>query len=263
MADDPGFPMWRRWGGMRSPEFAALDPQQTVAVLPLGAVEQHGPHLPLETDLAVAEEVIWAAQPHCTGPQTVLVLPPSPFGASIEHESFPGTLSIDPTTLAALWTDIGRSVARAGVRKLVMVNAHGGQRDVMGPVARRLRKDCGMLVVPVSWTDFRVHRAHFPKPEHADDIHAGPSETALMLHMAPGTVDLSAIEDRPRMGESVLGVDGIDRAWMAEDLNPSGAVGRASLGTAEIGRAILDDAGRAIADVLARVAGASLPGTQA
>ena len=104
---------------------------QTIAVLPVAATEQHGPHLPLDVDRALVDGVVAAALPHLGADLPALFLPTQAVGLSPEHAAFAGTLTLKAETLIRLWTDIGESVAAAGVRKLVLLNAHGGPRHFM------------------------------------------------------------------------------------------------------------------------------------
>jgi len=135
-----------RWAELNTRDFAALDPARTVAVLPLGATEQHGPHLPLSVDTVLVDGVVNAALAHLTATDPVLVLPTQTLGLSTEHTAFAGTLHLSPQTLIQLWCDIGASVARAGVKKLLMFNAHGGNVGLMDVVARELRAQHGQLL---------------------------------------------------------------------------------------------------------------------
>ena len=129
------------WQDRTTADFRHLDPETTVALLPVAAVEQHGPHLPLITDALINDGLVRAALALVSSRPTLLVLPALSVGLSPEHTSFPGTLAIADSTLADGWTDVGRSVARAGVRKLVILNTHGGQKALVDLVAMRLRAD--------------------------------------------------------------------------------------------------------------------------
>ena len=128
-----------------------MDPQRAVAVLPLGATEQHGPHLSLNVDTQLVDGVVQAALPHLTAEDQVLVLPTQALGLSTEHQAFAGTLTLSPETLLRVWCEMGEAVARAGLRKLVLFNAHGGNVAPMDIVARELRGRCNMLVFSSSW----------------------------------------------------------------------------------------------------------------
>jgi len=118
--------------------------ERIVAILPVAAIEQHGPHLPLGVDAIINEGIVRAAMPLM--PDSVLVLPTMEIGKSNEHQAFPGTLTLSAETLIRLWTEIGDSVARAGVRKLLIFNSHGGQTGLPEVVATDLRARLGMIV---------------------------------------------------------------------------------------------------------------------
>ena len=143
-------PRWpsRYWAEVTAHDFALAQTQglaaQTIAVLPLGATEQHGPHLPLRVDTALAEGMVAAALAQLPAHVPALALPTQAIGLSGEHQAFAGTLSLQPATLLALWGDIGAGVARAGVKKLLLFNAHGGNVSSMDIVARQLRQQHGL-----------------------------------------------------------------------------------------------------------------------
>ncbi|HEX2547276.1 MAG TPA: creatininase family protein, partial [Ramlibacter sp.] len=134
----------RFWAELTSADFASLDPATTVAVLPVGATEQHGPHLPLSVDHSLADGIVARALPQLPASASVLVLPTQQVGYSPEHASFPGTLTLPIETVIATWVAIGESVARTGVRKLLVFNTHGGQASLLDIVARELRVRCGL-----------------------------------------------------------------------------------------------------------------------
>ena len=144
-------PCSRFWAELSTRDFAALDPATAVAVLPLGATEQHGPHLPLCVDSMLADGIVAAALPMLGAELPVLFLPTQQIGLSPEHARFPGTLTLSAGTLIRMWKEIGACVARAGVRKLVLFNAHGGHVGAMDIVARELRAEQGLIVLSVSW----------------------------------------------------------------------------------------------------------------
>src|SRR5262245_16696919 len=139
-------PSKRFWAELKSSEFATLDPNSTVAILPVAAVEQHGPHLPVMTDTAIAQGMIETVLARLPADLDVLFLPIQTIGKSNEHLRSPGTITFSAENLIRIWVEIGESVHRAGLRKLVIVNSHGGNTDVVGIVARELRVALGMLV---------------------------------------------------------------------------------------------------------------------
>ncbi len=228
-------------------EIAALRERTPVAVIAVGAVEQHGPHLPLATDAAIAEGFLAETARRVPETLDVLVLPVQQIGKSDEHLSFPGTLTLSAETLIRAWVEIGESVARAGVRRLVIVSSHGGNSEVMGIVARELRLRRAMLAVATAWHRFGRPEGLFDAEEIRHGIHGGDVETSLMLHFRPDLVR------RDRAGDFVPASVEMARdfawlratgpapfAWMTEDLHPLGACGNAGLATAEKGRRLAE-----------------------
>ena len=258
----------RFWADLSARDFAALQSTgqaaQVVAVLPVAAVEQHGPHLPLSVDATLLQGVIDAALPHLGADVPALFLPPQNIGLSTEHENFPGTLTLSPATVIALWTELGACVARAGVKKLLIFNSHGGNVAVMDIVARELRQRHGLLVYSASWFSLPQPpevQGLFSAQEHRFGIHAGDIETSMMLHLAPGTVHMehaqnfrSTSQDRAERFAILGNGKSAKMGWAIEDYHPSGAVGQADAATADKGRAVVQAAGAALAALLAEVA---------
>jgi creatinine amidohydrolase len=233
---------------------------QTVAVLPVAATEQHGPHLPLSVDAALAQGVIEAALPLLPPDLPALFLPPMSVGLSTEHLSYPGTLTLAPATLIALWTELGACVARAGIQKLLLFNGHGGNVAAMDIVARELRQRHALLVYSASWFSLPLPDAVtglFSAEEHRFGIHGGEIETSMMLHLAPATVHMerarrwrSASQDRAAAHAIAGNGRSAKMGWAMEDYHPAGAVGNAAAATADKGRAVVQAAGQALAQLL-------------
>jgi creatinine amidohydrolase len=245
------------WSDLSSGDVRDL-PAEAVAVLPLGATEQHGPHLPLSVDTDLTLAVIDRAMLRLPDGVRAPVLPPLAVTRSGEHGNWPGTLTLSAATLLAVLADIGESVTRSGVARLVMFNGHGGNRTLMEVAARDLRLRHRMLVATASWFDFAVTEGLFDPTELAMDLHAGESETAAMLAVRPELVDMARAanfvpamrgwSDRfPRIG--LTGQPG-KPAWAIEDLNPSGACGNAAAADAARGAALLDSAAEGFAAFL-------------
>lgn len=249
----------RFWRDLPWTAFAAL-PEDTVAVLPVAAIEQHGPHLPVAVDAVLNEGVLARVLERLPAEFPVLVLPTQAVGCSVEHLRFPGTLTSTPETLIALWTEIGHSVARAGVKRLVLLNSHGGQLQIMDIVARRLRIECGLFCVGAMWSRFGMPPGLVPPLEARYGIHAGFVETSAMLALRPDLVDMTKARDFPsawmvaeNAAPHLVPGGGAAIAWQAQDLNAAGAVGDAARATAEAGEAILDHAAGRIAAMLEEV----------
>ncbi|MBU1357266.1 MAG: creatininase family protein [Gammaproteobacteria bacterium] len=252
----------RHWAQLTTRDFRSLDPATTVAVLPLGATEQHGPHLPLEVDTTLVDGIVAAAIPRLADNLPVLFLPTQQVGLSPEHARFPGTLTLSAETLIRLWSELGEAVARAGVRKLVFFNAHGGHVGAMDVVARQLRAAHGLIVYSVNWfhLDLGEAGAQFSAEEHRFGVHAGEVETSMMLALAPERVRMGEARDfsstsRQRAADYPVIGDGRSAklAWAMEDYNPEGAAGNAAAATAEKGRAVIDAAASRLAALLAEV----------
>ena len=253
------------WQDFRAEDFEHVDSERTVALLPVGAIEQHGPHLPLATDALINEGIVRAALPLVAPPAVLLVLPALAVGNSPEHARFRGTLAIRDTTVADCWTDIGRSVARAGVRKLVIVNSHGGQRSLVDLVAVRLRAELSMLVVRANYFALGVPPGLFDSVRLAHDIHGGEIETSLMLHLAPELVRRDRLENfsglPQRLAETnrLLGAEKpIGIGWLAEDLHPAGVCGDASRADAAKGARYLEHLAERLAALVAETAATPL-----
>lgn len=246
----------RWWAELGTRDFAQRKASglaaQTVAVLPVAAVEQHGPHLPLSVDATLLQGVIDAALPLLPAELPVLFLPPQNVGLSPEHIRYPGTLTLSPATIIALWTELGECVARAGVKKLLLFNGHGGQVSVMDIVARELRTRCDLLVYSASWFSLPLPEAvagQFSAQEHRFGIHAGEIETSMMLHLAPGTVHMehaqdfrSTSQDRSERYAILGNGKSAKLGWQMQDYHPAGAVGNAAAATADKGRQVVDAA---------------------
>jgi creatinine amidohydrolase len=227
------------WAQYRTTEFAAMDPATTIAILPTCAIEQHGPHLPTGTDTMIAEGMLAQLRATCPDDLNILILPVQAVGKSNEHLHAPGTLTLSAQTALAAWTEIGLSVARAGLRKLVIVNSHGGNLDLVSILSRELRVRAGMLAVKCQWSGFEKPEGMFSEQERRFGIHAGDYETSLMLAFRPESVDMSQAQDFRSSAEHapIPPTGPLSYGWVSSDLNPLGAVGEAHLATAEKGRA--------------------------
>jgi creatinine amidohydrolase len=252
------------WADLTTRDFAQLDLDRTIAVLPVAATEQHGPHLPVSVDTVLVDGVVAACLPHLPDDVKVLFLPTQAVGFSPEHDRFPGTLTLKSETIIRLWTDIGESVAAAGIKKLVLFNSHGGQVSVMDIVARDLRARLNMLVYSVSWFNLPLLdeqgqdlNAQFSAEEHRFGIHAGEVETAMMLALDAAHVDMaqaqnfaSTSQDRATKFPILGNGKSAKLGWQIQDYNASGAVGNAQAATLEKGQALVSAAGRGLAKLL-------------
>jgi creatinine amidohydrolase len=242
-------------------------------VLPVAAVEQHGPHLPLSVDADLADGIVAACCTQLPADSPVLFLPVQRVGYSPEHLGFAGTLTLKAPTVLALWTDIAESVHASGVRRIVLFNTHGGNVGLMDVAARDWRTRLGLLAVSLSWFNLPLKddegadvNARFSAYEQRFGVHAGQVETAMMRALRPELVRMeraaqfpSATEQRAR--DCPLFGDGRSAklAWHMADLNAQGAAGNAAAATAEDGDAVVRAAGRALAQLLGEIAAYPLP----
>ena len=225
------------WSDFRADELAACDPARTIAVLPLAAIEQHGPHLPVGTDTIIAEGMLTRLRADLPEDIDLRLLPVQAVGKSNEHLFAPGVLTLDAEAALRAWVDIGLSVARTGLRKIVIVTSHGGNLDLMSVVARELRVRAGMLAVKCSWGSFGLPPGLYSDFEQTHGLHGGDVETSLMLAFAPQTVDMTRAA-RFDMAQTPIPPTGpVSYGWIASDLNPAGVVGDAHLASADKGRA--------------------------
>ncbi|MBL8582605.1 MAG: creatininase family protein [Rhizobiaceae bacterium] len=231
------------WGDYRTTEYASIDAQATIAVLPVAAIEQHGPHLPVSTDTTIMNGMLETVIARLPADLDIRILPVQAVGKSNEHVHAPGTLTLPPAVLIEAWTELGISIARAGVRKLVIVNSHGGNEEIMGIVSRELRVREKMLSVKTSWQRFGRPAGMYTELEDRHGIHGGDVETSLMLHFRPDLVDMTQAQNfvsrvvQAEKDFSLLRHTGTHAfAWIASDLNAHGVVGDASIATAEKGR---------------------------
>ena len=249
------------WDELTWPDFQALDRERTVAVLPVAATEQHGPHLPLSVDATINRGVLSRALELVPADLPLLILPALPVGYSLEHTAFPGTLSVGADTLRKLWCDIGRSVHRAGLRKLLIFNSHGGQPQIADIAARELRRELGMMVVIAHSYGFGEPAGLFSDDERQHGIHGGANETSQMLHLRPDLVRQDEIADFHSAAANVettyrelrLESDSSKTGWQTQDLNPLGVCGDATAASAEAGRALIDHTAGRLATLLTEI----------
>lgn len=245
------------WADYSTAAISERDLSKSVIILPIAAVEQHGPHLPLGVDSIINRAIVERVVAQLQRDADVLILPPMNIGKSDEHLAFPGTLAIGLETLRQVWLDMARSVARAGARRIVFFNSHGGQMALMDIVCRDIRIELGMLAVACSW--FRVTPIDdlFGAAEIQHGIHGGDIETSMMLAIAPDLVDMSKAEDFSPLtmeieqsGSPLTAEGAVGFGWQAQDLHPAGVCGNASAATAEKGKAVLERAAKGLLELI-------------
>ena len=227
-------------------------------MLPLAAIEQHGPHLPLSTDLEIGLGLIGEAFRGLDPGFPVRVLPSLAVGTSPEHDGMPGTLSLSGDLLEGTLVQIGAGVAHTGIRRLIMSNSHGGNQGVIERAALRMRNDLGMLAVKLYYPRLpRPDMPLFPDAEWRHGLHGGAVETSMMLHLRPDLVQMARIAPERSLGEELEAsgsrIDpqgAVPFAWRAGDLTSSGVTGDPSLATPEAGALLVAHYGAALADVV-------------
>jgi creatinine amidohydrolase len=247
----------RDWADIDWAGVDAATASRWIAVLPLAATEQHGPHLPFATDVMIAEAYLARVRELLPKTSPATFLPIQRIGISTEHIDFKGTLTLSTEAALREWMALGESVARAGLKKIVMVTSHGGNAAAMTLVAQDLRAYHSLLAVTTSWSRFGVPEGLFPAGELRHGIHGGAIETSIMLAKFREQVRLDAIADFP---SNSIAIEKKYRwlstqrpapfAWQAQDLNESGAVGNATLATEEKGERLLDHGAQGFIELL-------------
>src|SRR3954464_6300381 len=250
----------REWNDIDWAKAAPADASRWLAVLPLAATEQHGPHLPVTTDVLIADAYLARVRELLPESVPATFLPVEPIGISTEHIDYPGTQTLATEVALKKWSAIGEDVARRGLKKLVIITSHGGNSAAMMLIAQDLRAYQKLFVVTTSWSRLSGADQLFPADEVRHGIHGGAVETSIMLARYPDRVRGDAIADFPA---SSIAMEQQYRwlstqrpapfAWQAQDLNPSGAVGNATLAVAAKGERLIDQGARAFCELLAEV----------
>jgi creatinine amidohydrolase len=225
---------------------AMPEKENVVIIQPIGAIEQHGPHLPIIVDSAIAVGVLGKALSKLDLTIPAYALPPLYYGKSNEHWHFPGTITLSAQTLLAMLTEIAESIYRSGFRKLVLMNAHGGQPQVMEIAARDIhQKYQDFMVFPLfTWRVPHIAKELLSPKEVELGIHAGDAETSVMLSILPEQVRMEqAVAEYPHdlPQESLLSMEGkLPFAWLTQELSQSGVMGDATVATKEKGDRLLE-----------------------
>ena len=246
-----------KWHELNGPEIKALAGRDPVAILPVAAIEQHGPHLPLSTDVNIGEGLVEAA---VTQLETIplVVLPTQAVGVSSEHVTFPGTLTLSPQSLEDALVGLASRLHAAGLRRLVLSNSHGGNKAAIDSAALRIRCDFNMLAVKAHYFRFpRPEGVGLPDTEWIHGLHGGAIETAMMMHLKPNLVRTDELQCFSSLGEELertlawIRPEGVAPfAWTSYDLNPQGVSGDATLATAELGSRLVEHYAGVLAEVV-------------
>ncbi len=243
---------------LRAPELAGALSAGSIVVLPLGAIEQHGPHLPLHTDLLVADAVATRAVERVGAELDAWLLPPLVYTKSNEHAWAPGTFWLSAQTLLAVLDDIGRCLAMTPAKRLVFLNGHGGNSALVGVANRELRLRHGLMT-------FLTHPGVPPDQggrsaahELGMGVHGGEDETSIVLHLAPELVDMAAARrtvPEHLAGNRYVRFGGtVSFGWLSNDFDDSGVIGDPTGATAARGAELFDGAVAAFCDALGEIA---------
>ena len=253
----------RRLEHLRAPELEQTISERSIFVQPLGAVEQHGPHLPLNTDLLIADRVSEAAVQRVGTELDVWLLPTLAYTKSNEHAWSPGTIWLSANTMLSLLDDIGRCVATTRARRLVFLNGHGGNSALLGVANRELRLNHGLMT-------FLAHPS-FPPDQGGESaageagmgIHGGCDETSIMLHLAPELVEMTLAKRNvpDRLGENrhVRFGGSVGFGWLSNDFGPDGHIGDPTTASSEHGAELFEAAVASFCDALAEIAAFDFP----
>src|SRR5215831_7250532 len=234
----------RRVAELTSAECARLISATSILCLPLGAIEQHGPHLPLDTDVVVAEGLTRRIVARRGDEFNLWQLPALPIGLSREHDWAPGTLSLSITCFVALLRDLARSLTRAlPARNLVIVNGHGGNRGTLENLLYELHGDFGLNACAIHPFDL----ARIESTPGAPDIHGGKSETSAMLALVPDRVRMKRLvaagsPQQPEAVEALIFDRGATWPWRSDNpgLGQGGIIGDPRGASAELGADIIE-----------------------
>ena len=255
----------RHLAELRAPDFDRLVTDRSIFVQPLGAVEQHGPHLPFNTDLLIADRVATTAVERVGEELDVWLLPPLAYTKSNEHAWSSGTIWLSASTLLAVLDDIGRCVAMTAARKLVFMNGHGGNSALVGVANREIRLHHGLMTFLAHPGVPPDQGGESPANELGMGIHGGTDETSLMLHLAPEFVDMStAVRNVPESlsdNKYVRFGGAVGFGWLSNDFGPDGHIGDPTDATAERGAELFQGAVDAFCEALAEIAEFDLPMT--
>ena len=234
------------------------DKQNTVIIQPIGAIEQHGPHLPLAVDSAISLGVLGKALEQLESELPAYALPCLYYGKSNEHCGFPGTITLGADTLLSVIKEMAISIYRSGFRKLVLMNSHGGQPQIMEIAARDLHQaHLDFAVFPLfTWRVPHNAAEELTEKEQEYGIHAGDAETSIMLSLLPDRVkmELAVKEYPPVVENSLLDMEGkLPFAWLTKELSKSGVMGDATTATKEKGDRILQSVANGWVEVIREV----------
>lgn len=235
----------RRFADLSGPQVAHVVTERSIMIQPLGAVEQHGPHLPMSTDLIIAEAAARAAVDAASQELDLWLLPPLAYTKSNEHAWSPGTIWLSATTMLGVLDDVGRCVAGTSARKVVFLNGHGGNSALVVVANREVRLAHGLMTFLVHPFVPADQGGASPPEELGMGIHGGADETSVMLHLQPDLVDLDKaqrhVPEALRQFERVRFGGSVPFGWLSNDFGPDGVIGDPTLASAELGARLFSD----------------------
>lgn len=247
----------RYFPDLTGPQVAERLTERSILVQPLGAIEQHGPHLPMSTDSVIATAVAEAAVAEVGDELDVWLLPTLQYTKSNEHAWSAGTVWLSATTLLAVLDDLGRCVATTPAQRLVFLNGHGGNSALLNVANRELRLAHGLMTFLAHPGVPPDQGGTSPADELGMGVHGGTDETSLMLHLAPHLVDMSRAERR--VPEAIAGnryvrFGGlVSFGWMSNDFFPDGYIGDPTTATAELGKRLFEEAVHGFGEALREI----------
>ena len=251
-------PAPRRFAELRANEVPVRCSERSIVIQPIASIEQHGPHLPLATDLMVCEASAEAAVAQRGDELDLWLLPSLAYGKSNEHAWAAGTIWLSAQTLLAVLDDIGRAIMATPARRLVFVNGHGGNTSLLDVACRDLRQKYGLMTFLVHPSVPPDHGGAGHPAERGMGVHAGLQETSLILHLRPDLVDMAAARANVPIYQTNYSYVGFGKparvAWLANDFGASGVIGDPTQATAELGRDVLAAMVTRLGDTLAEIA---------
>jgi creatinine amidohydrolase len=248
----------RYFPDLTGPQVAERLTERSILVQPLGAIEQHGPHLPLSTDSVIATAVAEAAVAEVGDELDVWLLPTLQYTKSNEHAWSAGTVWLSATTLLAVLDDLGRCVATTPAQRLVFLNGHGGNSALLNVANRELRLAHGLMTFLAHPGVPPDQGGTSPADELGMGVHGGTEETSLMLHLAPHLVDMSKAERRVpeaiAVNQYVRFGGRVSFGWMSNDFFPDGYIGDPTAATEELGKQLFEGAVRGFTEALREIA---------
>lgn len=247
----------RYFADLTGPQVSELLTERSILVQPLGAIEQHGPHLPLSTDSVVATAVAEAAVAAVGEELDVWLLPTLEYTKSNEHAWSPGTVWLSATTLLAVLDDLGRCIATTPAKRLVFLNGHGGNSALLNVANRELRLAHGLMTFLAHPGVPADQGGLSPVHELGMGVHGGTDETSMMLHLAPHLVDMSKAERRvpEAIAENQYVKFGgrVSFGWMSNDFYPDGYIGDPTTADAELGKRLFDGSVQGFCEALREI----------